>query len=430
MKIKAFAAMLIAAAITFSACGEVKETAIPDATEAAASEAGETAASETADDSELKAADEDKDKDKDTPVKEDEVTDKDTSSAYPDEKYAEETDKALASTDYTRTRAADKSSGDTVDTSVYKDQDGNIVKVMTEDYGSDGLISTEYYYKSEDVVYIKQNKTDIYGTGPSDTDVDLSDPEADYTANLIRQADKVLIAAKKDNGKVLLYGYVGDEQGGIVKNATVNLRNVAGDFNAEEITNGDGYYTFELPQNEDTYSLTYTYGDNLVSSLNDVHIIPGTPEYSLGRVYVAPAGAGIHDTDTYLLNPNVKAPVDLKEGEYVAVITAEAPDITMKLISKDDNSRKTGNIVVFDPSDSKSGYVLFVEDGTNIGKDDMSGNMGKSSAIVTIFDKNGIKAAYLAPVGRLGTLWRVCDIDSSGNTDVSGILYTDTKGWK
>ncbi|MBO6147022.1 MAG: hypothetical protein J6O70_05550, partial [Lachnospiraceae bacterium] len=138
MKIKAFAAMLIAAAITATACGEVKETALPDAAEAAASEADEAAASETPDDNEPKAAADDKD----TPVKEDEVTDKDTPSTYPDEKYAEETDKALASTDYTRTRAADKGSGDIVDTSVYKDADGNIVKVVTDDYGSDGLIST------------------------------------------------------------------------------------------------------------------------------------------------------------------------------------------------------------------------------------------------------------------------------------------------
>ncbi len=426
MKIKAFAAILITAAITVTACGEVKEAERPDAAETAASETGETADSETADDSEPKAADEGKD----IPVQEDEVAEKDTASVYPDEKYAEETDKALSSADYTRTRAADKDSGDIVDTSVYKNADGNIVKVVIDDYGSDGLISTEYYYKSDDVVYMKQNKTDIYGTGASYNDVDLSDPEANYTENLIKQAEKVLTAAKKDSGKVLLYGYVGDEQGGIVKNAKVNLRNVAGDFNAEEITNGDGYYTFELPQNEDTYSLRYTYGDNLESSLNDVHIIPGTPEYSLGKVYVAPAGAVIHDTDTYLLNVNVKAPVNLKEDEYAAVIIAEAPNITLRLLSKEDGDDKTGNTIVFDPSDSKAGYVLFVEDGTNIGKDDMSGNLGKSSAIVTIFDKNGIKAAYLAPVGRLGTLWRVCDIDSSGNMAMSGILYTDTKDWK
>ena len=87
-------------------------------------------------------------------------------------------------------------------------------------------------------------------------------------------------------------------------------------------------------------------------------------------------------------------------------------------------------MMVFDPADSKSGYVLFVEDGVNIGKDDMSGNMGKSSATVTIFDKDGIKAAYLAPVGRLGSLWRVCDIADTGDIAISGILYTDTKGWK
>lgn len=427
MRIKAVTAVLIMTAMIVTACGEVKETALPDTTEQAVDADSGTVSSEAADkdESDKTASDE-----KETGAQDEKNTDKDTAAVYPDEEYADEVDRMLSEADYTRTRANDSTSGDIVDTSVYKDKDGNIIKAVTEDYGSDGLINTEYYYRDDEAVFIKQHKTDIYGTGSSYVDVELSDPVADYTANLIRQAAEVLADAKKDSGKVLLYGYVGDEQGGIVKNATVNLRNVAGDFNAEEITNGDGYYTFELPQNEDTYSLTYTYGDNLVSSLNDVHIIPGTPEYSLGRVYVAPAGAGIHDTDTYLLNPNVKAPVDLKEGEYAAVITAEAPDITIKLISKDDNNSKTGNVIVFDPSDSKSGYVLFVEDGTNIGKDDMSGNMGKSSATVTIFDKDGIKAAYLAPVGRLGSLWRVCDIADTGDIAISGILYTDTKGWK
>ena len=60
----------------------------------------------------------------------------------------------------------------------------------------------------------------------------------------------------------------------------------------------------------------------------------------------------------------------------------------------------------------------------------MSGNMGKSSAAVTIYDKDGIVSAYLAPAGRLGSLWRVCDIDHTGDMAVSGILYMDTTGWK
>ena len=66
----------------------------------------------------------------------------------------------------------------------------------------------------------------------------------------------------------------------------------------------------------------------------------------------------------------------------------------------------------------------------NIGKDDMAGAMGRFYTRVTVYDKNGIKAAFIVPIGRLGTLWRVCDIDPDGDIAMSGIMYTDTKGWK
>ncbi|MBR1523963.1 MAG: hypothetical protein IJ641_05865, partial [Lachnospiraceae bacterium] len=184
-----------------------------------------------------------------------------------------------------------------------------------------------------------------------------------------------------------------------------------------------------LPQTDETYNLTYTYGSYLVSSLNDVHIVPGTPEYSLGRVYVAPEGHAVHDTDVYLLNANAKPPVKLKDGEYAVVLTSDVSDISMKLVNRDDQSYETGNQIKIDPSKSKAGYVLFVEDDANLSKDDMSGNMGRSNINVTIFDKDGIVAAYLMPVGRLGTIWRVCDINSAGDISVSGIMYTDASGW-
>ncbi|MCR5746556.1 MAG: carboxypeptidase-like regulatory domain-containing protein [Lachnospiraceae bacterium] len=434
MKRKILAVLIAAAAIAITACSEVKENALPEA--AATTE--NVSQDET--ESEEKQTEESTEDIKSGSAKTDEQTSEAVSGngekisvKYPDTDLAKKTDEAIsASKDitYTRTRATDKKSGDVVDTSIYKDKKGNIIKVITEDHGSDGLICTEYYFNSDQVVYIKQSKSDIYGTGASYTEADMTDPEAKYTKGYIEAADTILKSAKADKGKVTLYGYVGDEQGGITKNATVSLRNVAGDVTAETTTNGDGYYTFELPQTEDTYNLSYTYGDNLVSTLNDVHIIPGTPEYSLGKVYVAPAGYAVHDTDTYLLNANLKSPVSLKDGEYAVVLTSEDTAMTMKLVNTEDQSNKSGNQITFDPAKSKSGYRLFVEDGGNIGKDDMSGNMGKTNVTVTIYDKNGIKAAYREPVGRLGTLWSVCDVNNAGDIAISGIMYTDTKGWK
>ena len=102
--------------------------------------------------------------------------------------------------------------------------------------------------------------------------------------------------------------------------------------------------------------------------------------------------------------------------------------MALSVVNKDDQSRETG-AVKFTPSKSKNGYGIFVEDVTNLVEDDMAGLMGRSYLIVTIYDKNGIVAAYPVPAGRLGTIWKVCDIDSNGDIAISGIMYTDSKGW-
>ena len=418
-------AIILSVTLSITACtGTAGEPGLPEAvSEAAPSETPEAA------------------KEKETEEKSEAVTEEASGAAskageetgktetkYPDREYADKTDASLSSTEYTRTRGEDAKSGDNVDTSIYREK-GNIVKIKTEDYGSDGLITDEYYYNGDKVVYMKQHKTDIYGIGSTYDEADLSDIKADYTAGILEKAEKALAEAKKNKGNAVLYGYAGDEQGGVLQNVTVTLRNVAGDYNAEAVTDGDGYYSFEVPQKEDTYNLTYTYGSYAVSSLNDVHIIPGTPEYSLGKVYVAPEGQGVHDTDVYLLNPNTRSPEKLKDGEYLAVISAEDPGMRLRLVNTDDQSTETGNQLKFDPSKSKAGYAVFVEDGTYLGKDDMAGTIGRTYVNVTIFDKDGIKAAFLEPAGRLGTLWKVCTTDKTAGISQSGMLYSDSNGW-
>ena len=355
----------------------------------------------------------------------------DVSVDYPDKAYADDTDKKLEASStgyYTKTRTNDKKSGDIVDTAIFKDK-GNIVKIIREDYGSEGRMVSEYYYNGDKTVYMRQHKTDIYGINSSVKEADLTDAEADYTKEVMAESDEALKEAAKDTGKTLLYGYAGDEQGGVLKNVTVKLRNVDGDYTDETTTDGDGYYTFSVPQKDDTYNLTYIYGDCIPSSLNDVHIIPGTPEYSLGRCFVAPEGQGIHETDVYLLNANKKSPVSLKDGEYAAVLTSDDGKMTMRMVNTDDQKYETGIQIKFDPSKSKKGYALFVEDEAYLSKDDMAGNIGRTYMTVTIYDKDGIVAAYREPSGRLGTLWKVCDIDEKGDIAISGIMFTDTKGW-
>lgn len=420
MNKKYIAAMAVVSALMMSACGD-KATEIP----LPKTVSGE----ETVSESEVKEQQKDNaEEKKDVPDDSTSEDAADSRSVYPDSDYAESIDDRLDELTYTRTRGADDKSGDTVDTSIYKDG-SKIVKIMQEDHGSDGRIVGEYYYNGDDVAYMSQYRTDVYGIRSEYKVADVSDPEDNYTKALMDTAKKALKDAASDDGRVLLYGYVGDEQGGMIKNVTVNLRNVAGTFNDETTTDGDGYYTFRLPQTEDTYNMTYTYGPDAVSSLNDVHVVPGTPEYSLGKVYVAPVGKGIHDTDTYLLNANAKSPVELKDGEYAVELRTEASGMVLRLVDTDDQSSQMSPVMTFDPSKSETGYVLFVEDGSKLGIDDMSDNMGRSYVNVTIFDKDGIVAAYLVPAGRMGSLWRVCDIDPEGEIAISGLMYTDTKGW-
>ncbi len=404
--------------LILTACGgNDKETPAGKGTEAMSEEAAMTPPKE----------DDKSDPDNNTKAETADAVASDKTVRYPDSDYAKSIDSAISGYTYFKTRSNDKESGDLIDLSVYKDSVGNVVKLINEDYGSDGRMVTEYYFSNGEVVYIKQYKTDIYGANDEFTEGTVSEELSDY---LKEEGKKLLSSASGANGTALLYGYVGDEQGGITADVKVDLRNVAGTVNMTTTTNDDGFYTVEVPQTEDTYNLTYTYGENMVSSLNDVHIVPGTSEYSLGKVYTAPAGHAIHDTDVYLMNASLKPLEKLDDDEYMALLTSEYTTMTLKLVDKEDHERETGNQIKFEYDDSKNGYALYAEDTANIGKDDMNGNIGTSNANVVIFDKNGIVAAFVAPAGRLGSLWKICDIDEKGNISMSGILYTDTKGWK
>ena len=144
---------------------------------------------------------------------------------YPDRSYADESDDklALSSADnFFRSRTTDEKSGDIVDMSVYFG-DERIIKIVTEDYGSEGRLESEYYYKGDDVAYIRQKKTDVFGTVSLPSDVDLEDTESDYVSEVIDDAQKAIKEAGKQKAMTLLYGYVGDEQGGVLKNVQVKF---------------------------------------------------------------------------------------------------------------------------------------------------------------------------------------------------------------
>ena len=144
------------------------------------------------------------------------ISKEDVKSEYPDEAYAEKINKTIltpSAFELAKTRGTDPESGDITDTSVYKIK-GSIVKLVTDEYGSDGEIVTEYYYDNDNIALMKQHKTDIYGLNTSYEEADLTDIEADYTREMLKQGEKALTEAKENRGDVLLYGYVGDEQGG------------------------------------------------------------------------------------------------------------------------------------------------------------------------------------------------------------------------
>ncbi len=377
---------------------------------------------------------------------------RDTSLEIPE--VVEKTDKELNSLHEKRIAATrEDRSGTIMDCVVYSgNYFSDIKKIVTTEFGSSGREITEYYYDNNALVYVYQYVDDIYGTTlnadktlpgikavfKNDAMSVLYNYDSDkkknisYSAKDYKKYDKLVQGEYDNYEKVLLNkgytvfnslrcvpaaakvtGYVSDEQGGVLANATCKIVTAGYDHTMEVVTNGDGYFEVNLPANlRDWYNITCTYGDFEASEVDDIAITPMTTQYSAGVIYMAPKGENVHDRARYLMNVISKPSSKLGDNEYEIVLTYDKTkaDLSAYGMNLKDKSLKKGEDIKI-KVDNDGAYKCFVVDNKNGSNgNNNSIEMSLSDALLTVYDKDGIVAAYPVPVNKPGVVWEVCEI--------------------
>ncbi len=334
-----------------------------------------------------------------------------------------EIDEALDSYRLTRVAASARDSGAPLTVDLYRDNKYNIInKIVLTEYGSDGRIITGWYFKDRDIIYEYRIGTDLYGAGQAEKDYPLNEKRE---TELLNEGYLIYDTLKQVPGYARIYGYAGDEYGGTLANVYATIRSEAHAYEEQIQTNGDGYYEFYVPVNtEDYYNITFTYGDWQNGSINDISIVPGTTEYSCGEIFLAPPGQNVHDTDMYLMNINKKPSADLKEGEYEVVLEYNAFKASLKPLglNREDGTLKTGFSLVIN-ADEAENYKYYVIDSRNARTNNMSYDMSTCEAHVTVYDRNGIVASYLAPAAHAGVAWEVFEIREGRILPINNYFY-------
>ena len=343
----------------------------------------------------------------------------------PSDEYKDIESSLLSADKLTKTRITRKDNGGTMDAEVYRNRDTGVIdKIVTTEYGSSGRQVSVWYFKNRNIIYEYQYTDDLYGTGQHRKMISADD---EAQAALMDCGYITYDALKHVPGYAKIYGYVGDEYGGILKNVSVTIKSAANDFKKQIETNGDGYYEFYVPVNEtDFYNISYSYGDWVPDSLNDINITPGTTEYSCGEMYMASKGQNKHETEIYLMNINKTAPSKLKEGEYSVVLTYDVAKAELKPYSLNITSGKTSsNDTLTIKAGSDDDFKYYVTDSRNGSVNNMAYDMSKCDATVTVYDKDGIAASFLAPAAHAGVVWEVFEIQSGKIIPVNN-CYSDT----
>ncbi len=342
----------------------------------------------------------------------------------PDDSYIRIEDALASGYKMTRCNAVNKENGALTTVDIYRNSGSSeIEKISTVEFGCIGRLVSGWYFKDGNIIYEYRYSDDLYGTGQHREEYSLVDDHDD----VMLEGYTVYDAVQTVPGYAKVYGYVSDVQGGLLENVYAKISSIENNYEEEVKTNGDGYYEVYVPVNTaDWYNISFTYGDFTPGSINDINITPGVAEYSCGVLYMAPEGQNRHESDIYLMNINKKAPDKLGDGEYEAVLEYEDGPALLKpyFMSMSDGKSTSELQTVFKPSgisDSK----FFVVDIATYGKDNMSYNMSKSNARVTIYDKNGIVACYTVPAGRPGVVWEAFEV-RNGQIIPSANYYFET----
>ncbi len=328
----------------------------------------------------------------------------------------------------TRVNALRKDNDVTAIVDVYRDREtGEIKKIEASEIGSLRRV-TGWYFKDGNIIYEYRYNDDIYGTNTHREDYPLDGENEEE--EVLNEGYITYDAVKSVPGCAKVYGYVGDEYGGVLENVYCTVKTASGDFEEQVKTNGDGYYEIFLPVHpEDYYNISFTYGDFVPDSANDIHITEGVSEYSCGTMYMAESGKNAHDTDVYFMNINKKAPDELKDGEYEAVLEYETDKAELKpyYISMSDGKSSSEEKFIFKPEKGKD-FKFFIKDGKNYGSDNMAYDMSKCDARVTVYDKDGIAFCFNAPVGHAGVAWEVFEVKNGRVIPVNNYYFETVEG--
>ncbi len=354
--------------------------------------------------------------------------------------------------------------GATLDALVYTNSDtGLIDKIVTTEYGSSGREVTGYYYDDAKLVYVYRYTCNLYGTNVSSArqnggqrcyfvndymaecykttkgendSVKMADYDSvnknlqkeydDLEEELINRAYLTYDVVKEIPAYARVYGYVSDEEGGMLKDVNVTIKTGAYSYKTDCTTDGDGYYEFYVPVNDtDWYNLYFSYGDYVPVEIDDIYIRPYTIDYCAGVAYMAPQGQVKHDTATYLMDITKQSPDKLKENQYEIVVTYDTSKANLKPFTLNLNNGKYDNAatqIVTVGSDTNFRYFLTDQKG---GREDntMSYEMSLSGAMVKVYNKNGIVASFQVPAGSAGVVWEVFDIDGSEIKPVNNYYF-------
>ena len=431
---KLTAALILAAVLVLGGCGkeeEVKEAVTETVTEAAEDIANDIATDIKAEKPEKQEATEEKGsglkEDKDIEDRSEENRDKKYS---PDPSYIE-IENNLAEYSLTRADSVNKENGATVRTDIFKDKSGDIAKIEKMEFGSIGRLVTGWYFRDGLLIYEYRYSDDLYGTNRHREDYSLSGDSDENNEETIKELGyDEYDAAKKVKGGAKVYGYVADEFGGVLENVHATIKSVATGYEKETKTNGDGYYEFNVPVNtEDYYNITFTYGDFVPDSANDISITGEVTEYSCGIMYMAPKGQNAHDTDVYYMNINKKAPDDLDDGEYEAVLEYDKNEakLTPYYMSMSDGKSESKDVLKF-KLDKEKDFKYYVTDSKNYGTNNMAYDMSKCNASVTIYDKDGIIAHFNAPTVHAGIAWEVFEVKNGRILTVGNCYFETVEG--
>ncbi len=354
--------------------------------------------------------------------------------------------------------------GATIDALVYTNSDSGLIdKIVTTEYGSSGREVTGYYYNDAKLAYAYRYTCNLYGTNVSeakqnggqrcyfvndfmtecykttkgendsvkmgDYDSVNKDLQKEYDKleqELINRAYVTYDMVKEIPAFARIYGYVSDEEGGMLSDVTVSLKTGAYSYRTETKTNGDGYYEFYVPINDtDWYNLNFTYGDFVPVEIDDIYVRPYTIDYCAGVAYMAPQGQTKHETATYLMDITKQSPDKLKDNQYEIVVTYDTSKADLKpfTLNLDNGKYDTATTqIVTVGSDKNFRYFLTDQKG---GREDnkMSYEMSLSGAMVKVYNKNGIVASFQVPAGSAGVVWEVFDIDGSAIKPVNNYYF-------